>query len=98
MKYIVCYDIKNDKNRNRIAMICKNLGLRRLQYSVYYGVMEPVIRKELISKVKKHIDEEDNLHVVAVNSTFGIMRVKKGGTEIEKKDDDYFLRGGFVYI
>ena len=98
MKYIVCYDIRNDKNRNRIAMICKNKGLRKLQYSVYHGIMDPVIRKELISEVKKHIDEEDNLHVIAVNSTFGIKKVKKGGTEIEKKDDNYFLKGGFIYI
>ena len=38
----IIYDISNDKARNKTAKLCKHLGLRRVQKSVFLG------------KVKKH--------------------------------------------
>ncbi|MHA1265549.1 MAG: CRISPR-associated endonuclease Cas2 [Candidatus Helarchaeota archaeon] len=41
--YLVTYDIPQEENavRSRVAMILKNYGLDRLQYSVFIGYLTP---------------------------------------------------------
>ena len=36
----VMYDIKNDRNRTKIAKACERAGLYRVQYSVFLGTIE----------------------------------------------------------
>lgn len=36
----VLYDIQNDRARNRVAKICKQAGLYRVQYSCFLGTLD----------------------------------------------------------
>jgi len=36
----VLYDIENDKARTKVARICKQTGLYRVQYSVFLGTID----------------------------------------------------------
>ncbi|MGN0916521.1 MAG: CRISPR-associated endonuclease Cas2 [Succinivibrio sp.] len=38
-KYLVCYDIENDKTRKKVHTFLKDIGLIPLQYSVFYGAL-----------------------------------------------------------
>ncbi|MEZ4529297.1 MAG: CRISPR-associated endonuclease Cas2 [Desulfobacterales bacterium] len=53
----VVYDITNDKIRNRVAKLCKNAGLYRVQKSVFLGDVERNRLDEL------HIQCEDLIEV-----------------------------------
>lgn len=37
MRYIICYDISNNKQRNQFSKRLKQLGLKRIQKSVFIG-------------------------------------------------------------
>lgn len=36
-KYLVCYDIENDKTRKKVFTLLKDLGMIPLQFSVFFG-------------------------------------------------------------
>lgn len=60
----VMYDIKEDKARNRIAKMCKQAGLYRVQYSVFLGQMTPNHKDELSLRIESEIDEEaDSVYI-----------------------------------
>ncbi len=48
----VFYDVDNDKLRNRIASVCKNYGLVRIQYSGFVGYLSKNRRQELGLKMR----------------------------------------------
>jgi CRISPR-associated endonuclease Cas2 len=52
MNYLVCYDLPESENRLRtkIAKICKNYGLLRIQYSVFWGVLTSGEARELATR------------------------------------------------
>lgn len=43
---LVIYDIEVDRTRNRIAEVCKDYGLERVQYSVFFGSLSRNLREE----------------------------------------------------
>ena len=48
---IVIYDITDTKIRNRIAEICKDYGLKRIQYSAFIGRINRNMREELFFRL-----------------------------------------------
>lgn len=54
-KYIVCYDIKDSRKRKRFSDYLKNLGLQRLQYSVFYGDLNRAEFRSLVRYAKKEL-------------------------------------------
>ena len=63
-KYIICYDIENVKNRNKLYKSLKNFGLVPIQYSVFFGDLN----KAELSAVKRLIKE--------IKSCFGYKNFK----------------------
>jgi len=51
----VFYDIDNDKIRNRVASICKDYGLERIQFSGFIGYLSRNRREELAVKLRDAI-------------------------------------------
>lgn len=52
-EYIVSYDISSNKVRRKIEKILKDAGLRRVQYSVFNGVVAEDRIKFLAERFKK---------------------------------------------
>ncbi len=52
MQLLVVYDIPDDGKRAKIADICLDFGLDRIQYSVFSGALNQTYQKELLHKLK----------------------------------------------
>ena len=64
----VIYDIKEDKIRNRVAKSCKQMGLYRVQYSVFLGTLNNNQKDELELIIEDLIDlEEDRVYIFPMN-------------------------------
>jgi CRISPR-associated protein Cas2 len=50
------YDIRKDKTRSKVAKFCEEIGIYRVQYSVFLGNLNNAQRKELRTKIEEIID------------------------------------------
>jgi len=65
--YLVCYDITEDDIRYQVANHCKNAGLVRIQYSVFYGQLERSRLAELKQEISDAIKEANgDIHFLKV--------------------------------
>lgn len=65
--YLVCYDISEDDIRFTVADHCKDVGLVRIQYSVFYGILSRSKLSELKLKLKTSINEANaDIHIIKV--------------------------------
>ena len=55
---LLVYDITNDRIRSKIANICQDYGLDRIQYSAFYGRMSRTHQEELMRRVRRLIKNE----------------------------------------
>lgn len=64
------YDIEKDKARNKVAKLCKQAGLYRVQYSVFIGTLENNDRDTLTLQIEELIDvEKDKAYIFPMNKT-----------------------------
>ncbi|MEA5402801.1 CRISPR-associated endonuclease Cas2 [Arcicella sp. DC2W] len=60
----VLYDIKNDKARIKVAKICKQSGLYRVQFSVFLGTIDRNMKDSLQLQIEDLIDEKtDSVYI-----------------------------------
>lgn len=60
----VMYDIENDKARTKVAKLCKQAGLYRVQYSVFLGTINKNQKDTLQLKIEELIEEEkDSVYI-----------------------------------
>lgn len=60
----VLYDIENDKARTKVAKLCKQAGLYRVQFSVFLGTLEKNRKDTLQLQIEELIDEEhDSVYI-----------------------------------
>ena len=52
MKCLLVYDIPDDRVRTRIADMCLDYGLQRIQYSAFFGTLNRNLQEELMLKVR----------------------------------------------
>jgi CRISPR-associated endonuclease Cas2 len=55
---LVIYDIPDDKLRAKVADICLDYGLDRIQYSAFLGEMNHNRREELLQKIRRQIGKK----------------------------------------
>ena len=55
MQCLVIYDIVEDKIRSKVADICEDYGLLRIQYSAFMGELNRNRQEELMQKLKRRI-------------------------------------------
>lgn len=61
---LVIYDIPEDSLRNKLATICKDFGLERIQFSAFCGFLSFNKREELFLRLKKASGEKEaNIHI-----------------------------------
>jgi CRISPR-associated protein Cas2 len=60
----VLYDIQNDKARTKVAKICKQSGLYRVQFSVFLGTVDKNMKDSLQLQIEELINEEtDSVYI-----------------------------------
>lgn len=65
MVYWVIYDISKNKNRKRVADLCKDYGLERVQKSAFLGALTRNKAEMLALQAKNHIEsKEDKLFII----------------------------------
>lgn len=81
----VVYDIVEDKTRNRIARICLNKGLYRVQKSVFLGDLNANERDSLALECENAIDPDiDSVYVFPMDNE-SFKKVKLLGQAFDKK-------------
>ncbi len=64
----VLYDIENDKVRTKVAKICKQAGLYRVQFSCFLGTLEAHQKDTLHLQIEELIDEDkDSVYIFPMN-------------------------------
>lgn len=64
----VLYDIEEDKARTKVAKICKQAGLYRVQYSCFLGTLNANEKDSLELEIEEWIDEEkDKVYIFNMN-------------------------------
>ena len=60
----VMYDIEDDKVRTKVAKLCKQAGLYRVQFSVFLGSIDANQKDTLELQIREKIDEEkDSVYI-----------------------------------
>lgn len=52
---LVLYDIEDDRVRNRVAEVCKDYGLSRIQFSAFSGTLNKLKRRELELRLRSEL-------------------------------------------
>ncbi|MGH7320334.1 MAG: CRISPR-associated endonuclease Cas2 [Candidatus Rokuibacteriota bacterium] len=55
---LVVYDIEDDRIRTRVANVCKDYGLERIQYSAFSGPLVSTLRSELFARLAAVLGRE----------------------------------------
>ena len=66
MKWVVCFDISDDKSRNKVGSLLEEYGVR-VQKSVFEIEISDNKLQKLISKIECLIDEEDSVRFYAMH-------------------------------
>lgn len=59
MTSLLIYDIPDDRLRAKVADICLDYGLERIQYSAFLGELNHNRQEELLQKIKRRIGKKD---------------------------------------
>lgn len=81
----VIYDIVEDKTRNKVAKICLNKGLYRVQKSVFLGTLNANQRDSLSLECEVLIDPEVDSVYVFPMADASFKRVKLLGQAFDRK-------------
>jgi CRISPR-associated protein Cas2 len=69
MPVLVIYDIPHDGTRTKVADICLDYGLDRIQYSAFKGDLPRTLQEEMLLKIKGRVGRRAaKVHVVAIAS------------------------------
>ncbi len=67
MRCLVIYDIPNDRLRNKIADICLDYGLDRIQFSAFLGNLSRNHQEELMLKIEDRMDDNPgNIQLIPI--------------------------------
>ncbi len=58
MHLLVLYDITDDRVRTKVACVCEDYGLDRIQYSAFYGRLSRNLQEELMLKMRRLLGEK----------------------------------------
>jgi len=58
VKVLLIYDIPNDRARGKVADLCLDYGLERVQYSAFMGDLRRTHQEELVMQVKKKLGKQ----------------------------------------
>jgi CRISPR-associated protein Cas2 len=89
--YLVCYDVVDDRRRNRVANLLKRFGLR-VQKSVFECVLNPDQRELVKQRIEKVIKfEEDQVRFYPMSPRHRQKVLVFGMQPDREVDDDVFI-------
>lgn len=59
MNTLLIYDIVHDNTRSKVADLCLDYGLDRIQYSAFLGKLSRTHQEELLLKIKKKVGKRE---------------------------------------
>ncbi len=59
MVSLVIYDIADDKLRAKVADICLDYGLERIQYSAFIGELNHNRQEEILQKIRRKVGNNE---------------------------------------
>lgn len=59
-KYLICYDVADNKTRKKLFDGLKDLGLKDIQRSVFYGDMKPAEFRAMKQMVSSLLDKDSD--------------------------------------
>lgn len=66
-RVLLIYDITDDRLRGRIADLCLDYGLERIQYSAFWGTLSRTHQEELMMKIEDRVGEKPaNVQLVPI--------------------------------
>lgn len=90
MQYLVCYDVSDDRRRDRLAVALLDFG-RRIQESVFWMTLDGDLYRRMIDRIEKLLSADDTLHVVPVCEACAKRVVLMGRAEAEPDPDFYIV-------
>ncbi|MCK6579482.1 MAG: CRISPR-associated endonuclease Cas2 [Anaerolineae bacterium] len=77
MHLLVFYDISSDRIRGKVACICEDYGLDRIQLSAFYGRLSRNHREELMLRLSTVLGEESGrIQLVPVSTETWAQRLE----------------------
>ena len=58
MQAVVLYDVPNDRLRTKVAALCADYGLQRIQYSAFLGPITRTRQEELLRKIRRQAGKQ----------------------------------------
>ena len=90
MQYWVCYDISDDRRRQRLPELLLDFGTR-VQESVFQCLIGSDLAEEMMTRVRRTIEEHtDKVHVVALCEQCG-ERITTLGSATQANDPEYLI-------
>lgn len=89
LRYVVTYDIVDDKKRNKVANILKDYGIR-VQKSVFECRVRPESLKEMRAKVVDIIDKkQDSVLIYPLCAACASRKTVLGLPPLDHKDEEF---------
>ena len=67
LRTLLIYDVPDDRLRTKIADLCLDYGLDRIQYSAFLGELRRTHQEELMMKIKKQVgNKAANVQLVSI--------------------------------
>jgi len=67
MHCLLVYDIPDDRLRTKVADICLDYGLERIQYSAFFGELSRNRQEEIMQKIRRKMgDKEGVVHLFPI--------------------------------
>lgn len=81
----IIYDITSDRHRTKIAKICKNAGLYRVQKSVFLGTIGRNRLDELYLQIEEYMDETTDSVYIFPLCEMDFKKVRTMGQAFDKE-------------
>ena len=90
MQYWVCYDIADDRRRQRLSDVLLDFGTR-VQESVFQCRIDPSLAEAMLARIRRTIEENtDKVHVLSLCDACG-GKVAHYGIAHEAADPEYLI-------
>ncbi len=91
MYCLLIYDITHDGARTKVADVCLDYGLARIQYSAFFGELTNVHQRELLSKIERRIGKHSaNIQLFPLDEkSWAKRRVIERVGELEKQEEEH---------
>jgi CRISPR-associated protein Cas2 len=77
MRFIICYDVSDDKKRNKLSKLLKAFGIRT-QYSVFEVEAEKEVILKILEEAEDILDEIDKIFAYPIDDK-NVKKIKRMG-------------------